>query len=886
MQSVRAATRRVFRVGDVTIDEVLQDLEIGGRRLPVERKPFAVLLALLRQPDRPVSSHDLLIAGWGNPDPKNEPSLANAISKLRAALGPQGHRIIRLVPGAGYQVGLPVETWSTIDAPRLELGLAAGKPVPLRPHWRLQAPLDRAARVWRASHPGMAEHWVFSFADTAELSSSLQEQVGRFQRLRDMLGDGPGDGERVQIVDCNFDALPHFIARPFAGRCLAEFAEGGALAALAPEARIALAAEIARLVARAHAVGVLHGAVRPTNVLLDETAPTPRPRLIGFGAAAPAADFYTAPELAERPASTAAADAYSVGVLLFQLARGTLDGTMTARLEDGIAEPLLRQDIAAATARDPARRVDAAGLARQLEQLPQRRAAAARERAEQARAADALRVAERVRARRPFVLAALASLVLGSAAAVGFGLRAAAERDSAQRQARQVKAIDVFLTEDVLGRADPARSGRSDETLTDAAINAEASIQTRFAAEPLIAASVYSALARGFDRRSIYQAARLAYDNAARAFERAEGPGSADAAISRLQHAAMEAVADERGSLERADVLVAEAAARLPGLGRRRREAEVWFDDARGALGIVRGDAVSARADFVSAADLADTMPASFDDDMRFRLRQREAFADMRLGRWDDATAVLDATLPRARGELGPRHPDVLQAELTLAQVQVEQGRPAAAVASLAAFRQQILDVFGPRHHLSIMMASIEAQALGQLGRYADSIRDETLAHDAASAEQGAHSFMAIGTLADLAETRCRAGDAAGGATEAAQSHEDALAAFGATHALTQVMRGTLAFCLIVGGRDGEALPLLIGIDRNAAAQLTADPHYGDELDLMLAQIAADGTDLPRAATLLKGPIAAFTKPDADPYMRDWTGRLRHQLKVDGAARP
>ena len=88
------------------------------------------------------------------------------------------------------------------------------------------------------------------------------------------------------------------------------------------------AAEAARIASRCatalheiHRTGVVHGDVKPSNITLTRGG---RANLVGFRTAAAGTAAYLAPERAQGAAATAAADLYSLGVVLYQMLAGRL----------------------------------------------------------------------------------------------------------------------------------------------------------------------------------------------------------------------------------------------------------------------------------------------------------------------------------------------------------------------------------------------------------------------------------------------------------------------------------------------------------------------------------------------------------------------------------
>jgi len=900
------AAGRVWRFGNCEFDELRRELRVNGRRVELESKPLDILVQLLVHSGEVVTKEELLEAVWPSVMVVDG-SLATAVSKLRKAVEDEQSPIILTVPRVGYRMAVPVHCRALPAQPGPALGFEPGDLVPGRDQWRLTRLLDRSAssEVWVAENPKTRDRRVFKFAADGVRLASLKREVTVSRFLRESLGERP---DFVKILEWNFSDSPYFLESEYAGPNLKEWAEAqGGLNAVPLALRLQILTDVARAVADAHAIGLLHKDLKPANLLMvPKTGSGVQIRIADFGSASlfdpsrlralgitnlgftqtqpegagalTGTLMYIAPEVLAGHAPSASADVYALGVLLYQLVIGDFRRPLAPGWEAGLTDPLLRQDIGDAACGDAERRLSsAAELADRLSSLEARRVKHNELEAAQLRAEIAERKLAEARARTPWVVLAGLALVTGLSVSLVLYRGATRERDHASRQTAIASSINRFLSDDLLGRSNPFSSGKASESLTDAIKQASPAIDQQFKDEPLVAAHLHQTIARALDNRTAYADARQEYEHAAALFRQTDGALSQDAVITELQRATLEARSYEKDSLPLAKSILAQQEALIAKLDHPRPEVPVWLASARGMIALIDNNAKAAAENFKTALDTANVLPA-FDESARLTFKQRLAFSYIRLGDGPKAEQLFRELIAEFSRITGPDSPNVLRVRLNLAQAFMIQNKHAEAIRETTQIYPAFIAALGPDHELTMQLLTTRAQSEGSLGLWNDAVRDDMAIYDMAIKKQGPLSFFAIATLSDASLAMCRSGKLAEGAADARKAMSAATKAFGPRAALTQGVGSTLAGCLVGLGQFDEASGLLDGIDTAAVGQLAGDPDWGAGVKLFQAQIALARGNLTLAQKYVDDITPVFTRPKAEVYQQHQLAALSAKL--------
>jgi len=902
----RVCSGRVWHFSDCEFDDLRMELHSGSNEVRLEPKPLEMLYVLVSRAGEVITKLELLDAVWPD-EAVVEGVLTTNINKLRSAIGDSDKKTIVTIRGIGYKLTGSVQ-WetatSTVDAvPSID----QGSTIPGREQWRLKRRLDssnRAGGVWLAEHSKTHETRVFKFALDGERLRSLKREAMLSRVLNKPLSNRP---EFIRILEWNFENRPFFLESEYGGSNLTDWAEEqGGLAQIPLETRLKIVAAAARAVAIAHEIGVLHKDLKPNNILVTRAQDYSRQvRLVDFGSGTlldpthlrdlgitdagvnpdqkmefSGTLMYCAPELLEGNLCTTCSDVYALGVLLYQVVQGSFRSAPSPGWESSVIDPVLREDIALACSGDPSRRLaTAAELAQRLESLEQRRCQRDRAFLDEQRALLAERGLQAARVRRPWISTALVILIVGLLSSIGLYSRAAHERDRANGQKAIADAIDHFLAQDLLGRADPIIAGKPDESLLAAVKQATPDIDRQFRNQPVIAAQLHSTIGHALGRRDDSEGAAQEFMAAADCFVRAQGQFSQDAIVERLKAAIVQSRTYATTDLAKAKQTVAEQQILVARIRDPKPEIALYTAMARGYIAFASNDVKSASVQMQLAVDKG-ASASSFDEASRTNLKHMLIATYMRLGDEQRAEQMCKEVIATYSRLFGTDSTTLLQAQLTMAQILMAQNRHLEAIELTTEIYPRFVKIYGESNQYSLQVLATRATSQAALEHWDAAIEDEVKIHAIAMKTEGALGLFSTIPFSDLGLFQCQAGRNRQGIQITKSAYELTQKAFPNRSGLIDSTAYALAFCDVEGGKTSEAAALLANIDANSVSQLDADPAFGANVALAKAQVALQKGDRIEAANQLSSAQRIFQHESPSPYQKQLLENVRSAIQA------
>ena len=888
-----------YRFDGTEFDEARLELRVAGLKVEIEPRPLQVLAELLRHPDEVVTKEELFERVWvGRPTVDNV--LANAVTKLRKALGPVvGERILTL-PRIGYRIRGPVERIAVGRRLDSRLELRAGAPVPGREHFVLEAQLQPSlgSEVWLARHAKTREPRVYKFSADGEKLSLLKREATLYRVLAETLGERD---DFARILDWNFETAPFFLECEYGGQNLGDWAAAGdALQALPPDARLAIFLQIAGAVAAAHSVGVLHKDLKPANVLITPRNGGWQLRLTDFGSSrlldpqrlaelgitqlgltiVPGAGgdsssgtpLYLAPELIAGQPPTIQSDVYALGLMLYQLVVGDLRRPMASGWEADVADVLLCEDIAAATDGNPARRL--AGVTELIERLnthDARRRAGELMRDAKRRAETAERALERARARRPLLQTTLAMLIAGLAVSLWFYGQALQSGRQLARQYRIAHALNDFMAQDLIGAANPSTSGRSGVSVIEAAKSALPRIDRVFADVPDIRASLHQAMQEALAGLADYDSAVAEGRKAVEAHIKAVPVDRLGLSESRIRLAyglsRLGRYPEASATLDAVAADVAMLAAAYP-------QTQIRYWEALSQIKLDQLDVKGSAALDRKAWALIQQQPAAataFSERIEFNLADSLQMS----GETAESEALLHDLIARQAQSWGPKHWKTQFTTVVLANNLMLQKRFDEAAALLPGAVEAIAAALGATDRRTLMAESVLGYIDLEQQKFAQALPIFTQVHDGFAHQYGENNQGTISYLVNLPYATQYNGDARGAEPLYRRAMSSALAILQDGNPQVQMLRYRLADCLLDLKRPDEAGALLKDLDVDSLKASAQLPAWDALLAYQAGRAALQRGDAVAAVPLLQTAVsrlgaamaptlATFRKRDGD----------------------
>ncbi|MDK2125276.1 protein kinase domain-containing protein [Parachitinimonas caeni] len=512
-----------YQFGASFLDESTGTLTINGLEVEIQPQSWRILCLLLARAGELVPRAEIEENIW-NGRHVGENVLASAITRLRTTLGESHAGLIEALPKLGYRITAPVVCQAIERPADTTTAFAAGKTAPLRDAFELveQLGYSQGAEVWLARQRKRGIERVFKYSHNAEGLQALKREASLSCLLHDQLGER---ADFLRVLDWNFTEQPYFLESEYGGINLVEWsAKDQALASLPRADRLSLFCRIATTVAAAHSVGVLHKDLKPANVLITPQAGSgAQLKLVDFGSgrlsdparlidsgqadhypagvqtlaldSAFGTTLYVSPEVLRGETSTERSDVFALGVMLYQLLIGDFKRALAPGWEREIDDALLVETIAHATDGNPEQRTGSAqALLEEISNLSQRHAQRQQEIAEREQIARDREAIRRNRARRPWVISVVVTLIAGLATSLYAYSALKRSEQALAAEHRNISALNRFLTRDLVAKAGPAVSGRVGITLAEALKTATAEIdQGPNPLSPEIRATVHAA---------------------------------------------------------------------------------------------------------------------------------------------------------------------------------------------------------------------------------------------------------------------------------------------------------------------------------------------------------------------------------------------------------
>jgi serine/threonine protein kinase/tetratricopeptide (TPR) repeat protein len=444
--------------------------------------------------------------------------------------------------------------------------------------------------------------------------------------------------------------------------------------------------------------------------------------------------------------------------------------------------------------------------------------------------------------------------------------RALSAEKTARSEADKARAVNDFLTQDLLTQAEPKNTAAEDHvSLLEVLDRAAAKVGDRFAGQPEVEDALRRTIARTYHGLGSWEKAERQWRAVLEAARRRLGGENPQAllAAGELAH-----ILRHRGQTD-AEVFkllrsAAEGLARALGpdhpdtLNSRVNLGNAYLEAGRTSEAIALYETTLKQYESNLGPDHADTLGT----------RSNLAIAYYYAGRTAEAIAMHEVILKRHESKLGPDHPETLQSRNNLAIAYWTAGRTAEAIA-MHEVNLKLREVkLGPDHPYTLGTRSNLANAYRTAGRTAEAITLEESTLELREAKLGPDHPSTLSSRSGLATAYLDAGRTA----EAMTLHEGTLklreVKLGPDHPDTLRSRNHLATAYEALGRRAEAEALRRdALARRRRGEKPDSPLLADDLDGLGHNLLEQGR-WSEAESLLRESLAIGEKVIPDEWRR------------------
>jgi tetratricopeptide (TPR) repeat protein len=297
--------------------------------------------------------------------------------------------------------------------------------------------------------------------------------------------------------------------------------------------------------------------------------------------------------------------------------------------------------------------------------------------------------------------------------------QAGLERDRAVAAEAKTRAINEFLTEDLLAQAEPANNAPEDHVeLLEVLDRAAAKVGRRFAGQPELESALRATIARTYHGLASWEKAEAQWRSLLEAARRRDAQSAEFySVLGALAH-----ILRHRGRIDAEAIKLAETAAE--GLGRTLAPDHPDILDALDHLAVMYREAGKVAEAIAILERVRDDRIAKLGPDHPHTLTTISNLAGLywAAGKVSEAIALLERVRDAMNAKLGPDHPDTLTVLNNLAVMYQEAGRVAESIALYERVRDARIARLGRDHPDTLMTLNNLAEAYWSAERLDESV--------------------------------------------------------------------------------------------------------------------------------------------------------------------